>query len=281
MKNLLILLFVATTTQLSAQFTTPVNISLGNQTTITTGLTAYRNNDPNLGIKILVGDGDDASYAHWSGGFGSWNGIGFHSTIDNVTRGVFNVRTGSFSLHGDIDSKGYGSFERDLAIGRNAMGPARIAVPSSFTGAIEIMGNAAAGGATNRNIRLGFVWAGTFNPALSVNEDLKVGIGTTTPDHLLTVKGTVHCREVLVDMNGATGYDYVFEKTYDLPDLKTIEKYIEANKHLPGIPSAKEMEANGVKLLEMNLQLLKKVEELTLYVIDQQKKIELLESKVN
>jgi hypothetical protein len=105
----------------------------------------------------------------------------------------------------------------------------------------------------------------------------KLGIGTTTPDELLTVKGTIHCREVKVDLNGAVGPDYVFEKNYELPDLTTVEKYILANKHLPEVPSANEMEANGVKLLEMNLLLLKKVEELTLYVIEQQKKIEILE----
>jgi hypothetical protein len=75
--------------------------------------------------------------------------------------------------------------------------------------------------------------------------------------------------------------DYVFEKDYKLPSLKAVEKHIAANKHLPGVPSASEMKKNGVDLSEMNMTLLKKVEELTLYMIEQNKKIEALERKVS
>jgi hypothetical protein len=82
--------------------------------------------------------------------------------------------------------------------------------------------------------------------------------------------------------------DYVFEKDYKLPSLTSVEKHIAANKHLPGVPSAADMKKNGVDLSEMNMTLLKKVEELTLYVIDQNKqileqnkKIETLERKVS
>jgi hypothetical protein len=81
--------------------------------------------------------------------------------------------------------------------------------------------------------------------------------------------------------------DYVFEKGYKLPSLKSVEKHIAANKHLPDVPSASEMKKNGVDLSQMNMTLLKKVEELTLYVIDQNKqimeqnkKIEALEKKI-
>jgi hypothetical protein len=80
-----------------------------------------------------------------------------------------------------------------------------------------------------------------------------------------------------------------------LPSLTEIENYIKANKHLPEVPSAKEMETNGINLSEMNMLLLKKVEELTLHLIEQQKddkvqqtqiknqqqKIEQLETKIN
>jgi hypothetical protein len=100
-----------------------------------------------------------------------------------------------------------------------------------------------------------------------------VGIGTLNPDAKLTVKGTIHANEVRVDLNVA-GPDYVFEPTYHLKPLSEIETYIKANKHLPEVPSAKEMEANGVQLGEMNMLLLKKVEELTLYVIELKKENE-------
>jgi hypothetical protein len=103
--------------------------------------------------------------------------------------------------------------------------------------------------------------------------DGNVGIGTTAPDAKLTVKGNIHTNEVKVDLLGAVAPDYVFEPTYDLKPLTEIETYIKENKHLPEVPSAKEMEKNGVQLGEMNMLLLKKVEELTLYSIEQNKKL--------
>ncbi len=105
---------------------------------------------------------------------------------------------------------------------------------------------------------------------MRINHDGNVGIGTTSPDEKLTVKGTVHTQEVRVDLN-VPAPDYVFEKDYNLRSLEDTETYINKNKHLPEIPSAKEMEANGVELGEMNMLLLKKIEELTLYTIEQDK----------
>jgi hypothetical protein len=100
-----------------------------------------------------------------------------------------------------------------------------------------------------------------------------IGLGTSTPDARLTVKGQVHANEVKVDLN-ITGPDYVFEKDYQLTSLEDIKTYIDQNKHLPEVPSAKEMEKNGVQLGEMNMLLLKKIEELTLHSIEMNKKIE-------
>ena len=100
-----------------------------------------------------------------------------------------------------------------------------------------------------------------------------VGIGTANPTQKLTVKGTVYSTEVKVDLS-AGAPDYVFEKEYNLPTLDSIKAYIDKNKHLPEVPSAKEMEKNGVNLGEMNMLLLKKIEELTLHVIAQNKKLD-------
>jgi hypothetical protein len=108
-----------------------------------------------------------------------------------------------------------------------------------------------------------------------------VGIGTVNPDAKLTVKGDIHTQEVRVDMTGAMqGPDYVFEKNYNLLPLSELETYINQNKHLPEVPSAKEMEANGLNLKEMNLILLKKVEELTLHLIEQQKEVKSLRTEL-
>ena len=102
-----------------------------------------------------------------------------------------------------------------------------------------------------------------------------VGIGTTNPDAKLTVAGNIHSREVKVTINA--GADFVFNKDYNLPSLESVEEYVKKNNHLPEIASEKEMKKNGLLLAEMNIKLLQKIEELTLYTIDQGKKINNLE----
>lgn len=106
-----------------------------------------------------------------------------------------------------------------------------------------------------------------------------VGIGTASPDARLAVKGNIHAQEVRVDLTGSTAPDYVFERDYKLISLDELEKYVQMNSHLPEIPSSDQMELNGINLKEMNLLLLKKVEELTLHLIEQSKRIDNLESE--
>ncbi|GEM_PF-324551 len=101
-----------------------------------------------------------------------------------------------------------------------------------------------------------------------------LGIGTASPDMKLTVKGKIHAQEIKVDLEGAIMPDYVFEKSYPLKSLSEIEKYINQHKHLPEIPSASIVAKNGLYLKEMNLKLLQKIEELTLYTIEQEKQLE-------
>ncbi len=81
----------------------------------------------------------------------------------------------------------------------------------------------------------------------------------------LDVEGKVRANEIVVNTSGA---DYVFESGYDLRTLKEVEDFIDEKGHLPGIPSAEEMQAKGMAVGELNTKLLEKVEELTLYVIE-------------
>ncbi|MEM0940930.1 MAG: hypothetical protein AAF600_08530 [Bacteroidota bacterium] len=95
-----------------------------------------------------------------------------------------------------------------------------------------------------------------------------VGIGIANPTQKLQVAGTVYSTEVKVELEAGKGPDYVFESDYKLRTLSETKEFIIKNKHLPEIPSAKEMEVNGVDLGDMNMRLLKKIEELTLYQIE-------------
>lgn len=101
----------------------------------------------------------------------------------------------------------------------------------------------------------------------------KVGIGTTSPSHELSVNGTIQAKEVLVETGWA---DFVFDDEYELSTLEQVEQYVQNNNHLPGIPSAKEVEKNGINLGDMQSKLLIKIEELTLYTIEQDKQIQRL-----
>jgi hypothetical protein len=100
-----------------------------------------------------------------------------------------------------------------------------------------------------------------------------VGVGTLdTKGYKLAVNGKVRAQEIKVET--ANWPDYVFAKDYVLPSLKETEKHIQEKGHLPGIPSAQEVKNNGVDLGEMNAKLLKKIEELTLYLIQKDKELE-------
>ncbi len=103
---------------------------------------------------------------------------------------------------------------------------------------------------------------------LRVKGNGRVGIGTVNPSHKLDVNGTIHAREVLVDLD-FPGPDYVFEEDYNLTSLSELDQYLKDNKHLPEVPSAAEMKKEGVNMVEMDMLLLKKVEELTLHLIEQ------------
>ncbi|MDD7886028.1 tail fiber protein [Flavivirga sp. 57AJ16] len=105
-----------------------------------------------------------------------------------------------------------------------------------------------------------------------------VGIGTTTPDAKLAVNGNIHTKEVKVDLTGWS--DFVFEKDYNLPTLKEVEQHINEKGHLKDIPSEKEVEEKGILLGDMNAKLLQKIEELTLYTIEQEKKLNILLEKI-
>ncbi|MES2774777.1 MAG: hypothetical protein V4722_11370 [Bacteroidota bacterium] len=110
---------------------------------------------------------------------------------------------------------------------------------------------------------------------MTLTGDGNVGIGTSSPTYKLSVNGNIRSKEVVVETGWA---DYVFDEDYQLAPLEEVGKFIRENKHLPNIPSAKEVEAKGVNLGDMQKRMMEKIEELTLYVIELKAEMEKLKT---
>jgi hypothetical protein len=113
---------------------------------------------------------------------------------------------------------------------------------------------------------------------MTISSNGNVGIGTTKPTSKLTVAGNINSREVKVTVDA--GADFVFAEDYALPTLDSVDNYIKANKHLPEIASAAEMKKDGINLSEMNIKLLQKVEEQTLYIIEMNKQLQVVKEQI-
>lgn len=111
----------------------------------------------------------------------------------------------------------------------------------------------------------------------------KIGMGTQNFDYEnynLYVKNGIKTEKIKVEIATNNGWaDYVFNDSYNLMPLTELEKFIKQNKHLPEVPGECEAIENGIELKEMNILLLKKVEELTLHIIELDKRIKQLEQK--
>ncbi|MEO6404397.1 MAG: hypothetical protein ABIY51_15615 [Ferruginibacter sp.] len=118
-------------------------------------------------------------------------------------------------------------------------------------------------------------WNNAIGDVMTITGTGNVGIGTNNPTYKLSVLGNIRSTEVVVETGWA---DYVFAENYKLSPLDEVENFINQNKHLPNIPSAKEVEEKGLSLGDMQKRMMEKVEELTLYVIELKKEIEKLKT---
>ena len=117
-----------------------------------------------------------------------------------------------------------------------------------------------------------------FENIMIIKGSGNVGIGTKSPTAKLSVNGKINAKEVQVTVAGWP--DYVFKPNYQLMNLNDLEIYINQNGHLPNIPSEQEVEERGISLADMDAKLLRKIEELTLYIIDQNKKMEEMQKEI-
>jgi hypothetical protein len=115
------------------------------------------------------------------------------------------------------------------------------------------------------------------NRAMTIDQSGMVAIGVSVPTHPLTVNGAIRAKEIIVDTGWA---DYVFAPDYRLAPLAEVEAHIKEKGHLPGIPSEKEVKANGVDLGDMQVRLLAQIEQLNLHLIAQEKRLQVQEARL-
>ncbi len=134
-------------------------------------------------------------------------------------------------------------------------------------------------GVLNNDLRMdagnGNISAVAQNIKLLPSGQVSIGVSVAAASgYKLTVDGKVLCEELKVKLRSSGWPDYVFAKNYNLPSLSELEKYIQDNKHLPNIPSAAEVDANGIEVGDMQKRMMEKIEELTLYIIQLQKQVD-------
>jgi hypothetical protein len=222
--------------------------------------------------------GFDALYNNTEGNYNS--AIGVEALMGNQTGNV-NTAIGMIALRNNLTGD-YNTACGYAALHHNTAGNKNVAI-GCYAGYYETgsnrlyIDNLSRGSLANAT-SMALIY-GEFDPDPAFQKlviNANVGIGTVNPTHKLSVNGGIRAKEVVVN----TGWsDFVFDDDYDLMSLPKLEKYILSNNHLPDIPDAAEVEKNGISLGDMDAKLLQKIEELSLYLIELNKKVENLQNE--
>lgn len=187
---------------------------------------------------------------------------------DLEVNGRFLIGGANLDMNGDLRDLSYLSNSGKMLIGWNR---------SAGMGETNFISNQGPGGSGGFSF-YNYTNSGELKLLMLMNGNGNIGIGTNPVNDRFAVDGRIKAREVIVtDMGWA---DHVFNDRYRLPKLSEISRYIAINKHLPGIPSAKEVSESGVRVGEMQAKLLEKIEELTLHMIAQEKRIDSQEKEI-
>lgn len=250
--------------------------------------TLWLNSTGTVGNRLLFQDANGGNYLTSIGGTNGYLTYGGAKLYNN---GSVGINTTTPSSTNKLTVNGKSEFQDDLSVtgynkliqsGNNYFGFTPVSGWSGFkldgTEKRLILG---VDGGQTRNV-FDIERTDTWEHMLELRADGSayfkgaISIGTTNATHKLNVNGTIRANEIIVETGWA---DFVFEKDYNLKPLSEVEQFVNENKHLPDVPSAQEVSENGVSLGAMQSTLLQKVEELTLYVIEQNKRIEKLEKE--
>jgi hypothetical protein len=231
--------------------------------------------DVSTGIEFTT-----ASGAALNGFYGVFNDsiTGFYGYAGAGWSFLFNNKNGNLGLQGNTDPRAPLSFAailgKKISLYRGSTGDAgfgvygnELRIHSDYNGADITFGY--------DNLTAGF----TERMRLKASGQLCLGTTQVATGYMLNIGGKIIAEEVRVQLKAAWP-DYVFGKDYQLAPLETVENFIKTNNHLPNVPAAAEVEKSGIALGEMQGKLMEKVEELTLYLIEANKKIAFLQKEV-
>ncbi|MDQ6609913.1 MAG: hypothetical protein M3Y85_08845 [Bacteroidota bacterium] len=286
-----------------AEFYAPNNTTQGNVSQLRFGQSGINNNTAEFRF-VYQGDGSTLNrtdFGYWGNPTPAFsylaNGnVGIGTTTPNGSLSIFKFEEPSLDMkyqhggsYGHISIGQTSNFGGEMTLysfggNFNGTGPYRgygSYIAGAYQGGLSIGASSSIG-----SLYFYSGGEGDANERMRITSTGNIGIGTATPQSKLSVNGTITTKKLKVTDTGWA--DYVFEKEYSLPTLQEVETYIKTNKHLPGVASAKEVEKEGLDVAENQVVLLKKIEEMTLYMIemkkqidDQQKKITQLEKQVN
>jgi len=243
------------------------NVSGSSNTANVTTLTAADNQPPSAPSNLTAnGTTTTTTNLTWNASTDNVGVTGYTVLQDGVSIGTTNGAT-TFNVTGLAQNTSYAFTVTARDAAGNISAPSNTAnVTTTGTGVVDY---------TSENANLATVdWT-----ARDLFANRNVGIGTTnTQGYQLAVAGSVVAEEVNVKLQ-VNWPDYVFENSYNLPSLEEVEAHIQAKGYLLDMPSAAQVEQSGIDIGKMNAKLLRKIEELTLYTLAQEKKIKALEEQ--
>jgi len=194
--------------------------------------------------------------------------------LGSTTTSNLVYRDGNVVLGGTSISGTFGASERILQI--QSTGASWLSLVNATGSSFALNAGSKAGLFAGGNAPMAFYTQSVERMRITPSGSIAIGtsLSTNPNGYKLAVNGSIGAKEVQIENSSSTWADYVFDSTYILKPLFSLETFIKENKHLPEIPSAEEVRTNGHKLGEMDILLLKKVEELTLYMIEMNKKLE-------